>query len=100
MSQEQTDIPNTHTHDFLYTKKVSEEKIIVATLDKCCAFVIVNFTLCFNKCTSRLRADSLSLNCILVVREKTDTAYFYPLGKAEVSISTIMAIAQEKKLVD
>ena len=61
---------------------------------KYCAFIIVNFILYayFNKCAKRLRADSLSLNCILflVVREKTcaNTAYFYPLRKAEVSIST------------
>ena len=71
-----------------YTEKIiSEEKIIISTLDYC-AFIIVNFILYFNKCTNRLRADSLSLNCILVVREKTNTAYFYPLRKAEVSIST------------
>ena len=46
--------------------KVSEEKIIIATLNKCCAFIIVSFTLCFNKCTSTLCADSLSSNCILL----------------------------------
>ena len=79
---------NTHKHDFLPKKIISEEKIIISTLDKYCAFIIVNFILYFNKCTNRLRADSLSLNCILVVREKTNTAYFYPLRKAEVSIST------------
>ena len=74
---------------WLFTQKIiSEEKIIISTLDKYCAFIIVNFILYFNKCTNRLRADSLSLNGILVVREKTNTAYFYPLRKAEVSIST------------
>ena len=88
LSQEHTDIHNTHKHDFLHKKIISEEKIIISTLDKYCAFIIVNFILYFNKCTNRLRADSLSLNCILVVREKTNTAYFYPLRKAEVSIST------------
>ena len=88
LSQEHTDIHNTPNMTF-YTKKIiSEEKIIISTLDKYCAFIIVNFILYFNKCTSRLRADSLSLNCILVVREKTNTAYFYPLRKAEASIST------------
>ena len=64
-------IHNTHKHDFLHKKIISEEKIIISTLDKYCAFIIVNFILYFNKCTNRLRADSLSLNCILVVREKT-----------------------------
>ena len=88
LSQEHTDKHNTHKHDFLHKKIISEEKIISSTLDKYCAFIIVNFILYFNKCTNRLRADSLSLNCILVVREKTNTAYFYPLRKAEVSIST------------
>ena len=88
LSQEHTDIHNTHKHDFLYKKKIiSGKKRIISTLDKYCAFIIVKFTL-FNKCTNRLRADSLSLNCILVVREKTNTAFFYPLRKAEVSIST------------
>ena len=88
LSQEHTDIHNTHKNDFLHKKLISEEKIIISTLDKYCAFIIVNFILYFNKCTNRLRADSLSLNCILVVRQKTNTAYFYPLRKAEVSIST------------
>ena len=80
----------TRTNMTFYTKKISEKKIIISTLDKYCAFIIVNFTLCFNKCTNRLHADSLSLNCILVVHvlEKTNTAYFYPLRKAEISIST------------
>ena len=64
------------------------------------AFIIVNFILYFNKCTNRLHADSLSLNCILVVHEKTNTAYFYPLRKTEVSSPLIMTIAQEKKLID
>ena len=81
-------IYTTRTNMTFYTKKNSEEKIIISTLDKYCAFIIINFLLYFNKCTKRLRADSLSLNCILVVREKTNTAYFYPLRKAEVSIST------------
>ena len=77
-----------HTqHDFLHKKIISEEKIIISTLDKYCAFIIVNCILYFNKCTNRLRTDSLSLNCMLVLREKTNTAYFYPLRKAEVSIS-------------
>ena len=96
LSQEHTDKHNTREHDFLHKKIISEEKIIISTLDKYCAFIIVNFILYFNKCTNRLCADSLSLNCILVAREKTNTAYFYPLKKAEVSISTyIMTIAQE-----
>ena len=80
-----------HAQTWLFTQKIiSEEKIIISTLDKYCAFIIVNFIpwLYFNKCTNRLRADSLSLNCILVVREKTNTAYFCPLRKAEVSTST------------
>ena len=81
-----------HARTWLFSQKIlSEEKIIISTfnlIDKYCAFIIVNFILYFNKCTNRLRADSLSLNCILVVREKTNTAYFYPLRKAEVSIST------------
>ena len=73
-----------HAQTLLFTQKIiSEEKIIISTLDTYCAFIIVNFILYFNKCTNRLRADSLSLNCILVVREKTN-----PLRKAEVSIST------------
>ena len=79
------DIHNTHKHDFLHKKIISEEKIINSLSDKYCAFFIVNFILyfnMFNKCTNRLRADSLSLNCILVVRKKTNTAYFYPLRKA------------------
>ena len=88
LSQEHTDIHNTHKHDFSYKNIISEEKIIISTSEKYCAFIIVDFTLCFNKCTNRLRADSLSLNCILVVRERTNTAYFYPLRKAEVFIST------------
>ena len=90
LSQEHTlaDIHNTHKHDFLHKKIISEEKIVISTSDKYCAFFIVNFILYFNKCTNRLRADSLSLNCILVVRKKTNTAYFYSLRKAEVSIST------------
>ena len=79
---------NTHKHDFLHKKIISEEKIIISTFDKYCAFIIVIFILYFNKCTNRLRADSLSLNCILVVCEKTNTAFVYPLRKAEVSIST------------
>ena len=53
--REHTDIHNTHKHDFLHTKKISEEKIIISTLDKYCAFIIVNFILYFNKCTNRLR---------------------------------------------
>ena len=77
-----------HAHDFLNKKIISEEKIIISTLGKFCAFIFVNFILYFSKCTNRLRADSFSLNCILVVREKTNTAYFYILRKAEVSIST------------
>ena len=78
-----------HAQTWLFTQKIiSEEKIIISTLDRYCAFIIVNFILYFNKCTNRLRTDSLSLNCNLVVREKTNTAYFYPLRKAEVSIST------------
>ena len=84
MSQEHTDIHNT-PYMILLKKIISEEKIIISTLDKYCAFIIVNFILYFNKCTNRLRADSLSLNCNLVIREKTITAYFYPLRKAEVS---------------
>ena len=64
LSQEHTDIHNTHKHDFLRTKKIIEEKINISTLDKYCAFIIVNFILYFNKCTILLRADSLSLNCI------------------------------------
>ena len=88
LSQEHTDIQNTHKHDFLNKKIISEEKIIISTLGKYCAFIFVNFILYFNKCTNRLHADSFSLNCILVVREKTNTAYFYTLRKAEVSIST------------
>ena len=84
-------------HDFLHKKIISEEKIIISTLDKYCAFIIVNFILYFNKCTNRLRADRLSLNCILVVREKTNTAYFYPLRKAEVSISTYHDYSSEKE---
>ena len=84
-------------HDFLHKKIISEEKIIISTLDKYCAFIIVNFILYFNKCTNRLRADSLSFNCILVVREKTNTAYFYPLRKAEVSISTYHDYSSEKE---
>ena len=84
-------------HDFLHKKIISEEKIIISTLDKYCAFIIVNFILYFNKCTNRLRADSLSLNCILVVHEKTNTAYFYPLRKAEVSISTYHDYSSEKE---
>ena len=89
LSQEHTDIHNTHKHDFLHKKIISEEKIIISTLDKYCAFIIVNFILYFNKFTNRLRAVSLSLNCIfLIVCEKTNTAYFYPLKEAEVSIST------------
>ena len=90
LSQEHTDIHNTHKHEILHKKINSEEKIIISTLDKYCAFIFVNFILYFNKCTHRLCADSLSLNCILVstvVREKTNTACFYPLRKAEVSIS-------------
>ena len=78
-----------HAQTWLFTQKIiSEEKIIISTLDKYCAFIIVNFILYFNKCTNRLRAGSLSLNCILVVHKKTNTAYFYPVRKAEVSIST------------
>ena len=88
LSQEHTDIQNTHKHDFLNKKIISEEKLIISTLGKYCAFIFVNFILYFNECTNRLRADSFSLNCILVVREKTNTAYFYILRKAEVSIST------------
>ena len=88
LSQEHTDIHSMHKHDFLHKKIIREEKIIISTSDKYCAFFIVNFILYLNKCTNRLRADSLSLNCILVVRKKTNTAYFYPLRKAEVSIST------------
>ena len=90
LSQEHTDIQNTHKHDFLNKKIISEEKIIISTLGKYCAFIIVSFILLyFNKCTNRLCADSFSLNyCILVVCEKTNTAYFYILRKAEVSIST------------
>ena len=53
LSQEHTDIHNTHKHDFLHKKIISEEKIIISTLDKYCAFIIVNFILCFNKCTKR-----------------------------------------------
>ena len=78
-----------HAQTWLFKQKtISEEKIIISTLDKYCAFIFVNFIQYFNKCTNRLRADSFSLNCILVVREKTNTAYFYILRKAEVSIST------------
>ena len=87
LSQEHTDIHNTHKHDFLH-KIITSEEIIISTLDKYCAFIIVNFILYFNKGTNRLSADSLPLNCSLVVCEKTNTAYFYPLRKAEVSIST------------
>ena len=93
LSQEHTDIHNTHKHEFLYKKIISEEKIIISTLDKYCTFIIVNFTLCFNKCTNRLRADSLSLNCILVVREKTNTAYFYPLRRQKSPSPLVMTIA-------
>ena len=71
LSQEHTDIQNTHKHDFLNKKVISEEKIIISTLGKYCAFIFVNFILYFNKCTNRLCADSFSLNCILVVRKKT-----------------------------
>ena len=88
----------TTRHTWLFTQKIiSEEKIIISTLDKYCAFIIVNFILYFNKCTNRLRVVSLSLNCILVVREKTNTAYFYPLRKAEVSISTYHDYSSEKE---
>ena len=99
LSQEHTDIHNTHKHDFLHKNIISEEKIIISTLDKYCAFIILNFILYFNKCTNRLRADSLPLNCILVVREKTNTAYFYP-GRQKSPSPLIMTIAQEKKLID
>ena len=84
----QTYTTRTNTDDSLHKKIISEKKIIISTLYKYCAFIIVNFILYFNKSTNRLGADSLSLNCILVVHEKTNTAYFYPLRKAEVSIST------------
>ena len=48
-----------HAQTWLFTQKIiSEEKIIISTLDKYCAFIIVNFILYFNKCTNRLRADS------------------------------------------
>ena len=97
LSQEHTDIHNTHKHDFLRKKIISEENIIISTLDKYCAFIIVNFILYFNKCTNRLRADSLSLSCILVVREKTNTAYFHPLRKAEVSIPTYHDYSSDKE---
>ena len=55
-----------HAQTWLFTQKKvsSEEKITISTLDK-------YFILYYNKCTNRLLADSLSLNCILVVREKT-----------------------------
>ena len=54
-----------HAQTWLFTQKIiSEEKIIISTLDKYCAFIIVNFILYFNKCTNRLRADSLSLNAV------------------------------------
>ena len=80
-----------HAQTWLFTQKIiSEEKIISSTLDKYCAFIIVNF-ICIStsaQIANRLRADSLSLNGILVVRKKTNTAYFCPLRKAEVSIST------------
>ena len=89
-----------HAQTWLFTQKNSEEKIIISTLDMFCAFIIGNFILYFNKCTNRLRADILSLNCTLVVREKTNTAYFYPLRKAEVSYPLIMTIAREKELID
>ena len=70
-------------HDFFHKKIISEEKIIISTLDKYCAFIIVNFILYFNKCANRLRVDSLSLNCILVVREKTNTEYSILLSTEE-----------------
>ena len=62
LSQEHTDIHNTHKHDLHKQKIISvEEKIVISTLYKHCAFIIVNFILYFNKCTNRLLADSLSL---------------------------------------
>ena len=97
LSQEHTDIHHTHKHDFLHKKIIGEEKIIISTLDKYCDFIIKYFILYFNKCKNRLHADSLSLNCILVVCEKTNTAYFYPLRKAEVSISTYHDYSSEKE---
>ena len=60
LSQEHTDIHNTHKHDFLH-KKISEEIIIISTLDKYCAFIIVNFILYFNKCTNRLYSYALTV---------------------------------------
>ena len=49
LSQEHTDIHNMHKHDFLHKKIISKEKIIISTLDKYCAFIIVNFIQYFNK---------------------------------------------------
>ena len=87
-----------HAQTWLFTQKNNQwREIIISTLDKYCAFIIVNFILYFNKCTNRLRADSLSLNCILVVSEKTNTAYFYQLRKAEVSTSTYHAYSSGKE---
>ena len=61
LSQEHTDIQNTHKHDLLNKKIISEEKIIISTLGKYCAFIFVNFILYFNKCTNRLRALTVFL---------------------------------------
>ena len=78
-----------HAQTWLFTQKIiSEEENNYFNIRHVLCFIIVNFILYFNKWTNRLRADSLSLNGTLVVREKTNTAYFYPLRKAEVSIST------------
>ena len=40
LSQEHTDIQNTHKHDFLNKKIISEEKIIISTLGKYSAFIL------------------------------------------------------------
>ena len=62
-----------HAQTWLFTQKIiSEEKITISALDKSCVFIIVNFVLYFNKSTNRLRADSLSLNCILLSCTRED----------------------------
>ena len=64
LSQKHTDIHNTHKHDFLHKKIISEEKIIISTLDKYYAFIIVNFILYFNKCTKLIGYALIMTVCL------------------------------------
>ena len=76
LSQEHTDIHDTHKHDFLHKKNNKWRENNYFNIRQVLCFHYCKFYTVLQQVHKLATRRSLPLNCFLVVREKTNTAYF------------------------